>query len=123
MRIFLKVDIGIQTLLFLTLLAGIFGSLLKLPIAGGLFLFFIFMGIWQPVSSLIHLLLDFSKERAFYLASAIGYACLMPIIADLNIAIPLYFFGAVCLSVWYFRINYLHLKRLENVSHSFWDLA
>ena len=123
MKTFLKVDLGIQTFLFIALFVGIVSIVVNSEWAVGIAIYLYLMGIWQPLSALIHLLIAPEKNRGIYLISAVGYVGLLFLLAYMPLLLPIYFVGVFAFSLWYFRISYDHLKRLENVSRSFWDLA
>jgi len=120
MKTFLKVDLGIQVLFYLTSLLG-----LAMFFGGGdpevLFYGFLGLGAWQLFSAVTIMFTSKSTVgRGRYFLYAISYLFASVILFFIY---PIYFLGAFAFSIWYFRISYEHLRRLENARTSFWDLA
>ncbi len=125
MKTFLKVDYAIQSILFLFIGLGI---LLTVFTRGdGIFLSlytYLILGVWQPLSGMIHSVISPSEERAKYLVTVFFYLLGLFLfaqvigIAALNMT---YLLSSLMIAVWYFVITQRAYDQ-QNIVRSFWDL-
>ena len=124
MKTFLKVDYAIQSILFLLIGLGVF----LMPFKGeGLFLSlytYLIIGVWQPLSGIIHILISPSEDRARYLVTVFFYLLGLFLFAQVIGIVALnmiYSAGSLMIAVWYFVITQRAYDQ-QNIVRSFWDL-
>ena len=125
MKIFLKVDFAIQSILFLLIGLGILLTLFTR--SDGLFLMlytYLAIGVWQPLSGMIHLLFSPSEDRAKYLVTVFFYLIGLFLFAEVIDIVALnlfYLAGSLIIAIWYLMVTYRAYER-QNIVRSFWDL-